>query len=244
MPNALAITLHASGAETVTGIGTAVDLADRSLVQLTVNVTAITGTATPTIAVTFEHSIAQNDWILIGTLPAITVASTKTITLTGTYRYVRAKWAITGTGPSVTFAITGTAHQLYCEPSDITRHGIPKAAVESVPFEVLADKCLTASEEAAGYLASAYKMPLVSWGVDLRKHVAIMATYDLMRFIGYDPDAGKDSLIRIGRDDAVAWLNRIAAGKLRPVTIIDAEPEVMEPEVWVASGASRGWNFP
>lgn len=243
MPNPLAIELRASSAATATGTGTAVDLTDRSLAQLTVDVTAMTGT-TPSIAFTFEHSIAQTNWLLLGVVDAATAIAATKVTLPGAYRYLRAKWTITGTGPSVTFAITGTAHQLYCEPADITRHGIPKAAVESVPFEVLADKCLTASEEAAGYLASAYKLPIVSWGTDLRKHVAIMATYDLMRFSGYDPDSGKDSLIRIGRDDAIAWLNRIAAGKLRPVTIIDSEPEVMEPEVWVASGTSRGWNFP
>jgi phage gp36-like protein len=242
MPNPLAIELHASGAVTATGVGTAVDLTDRSLVQLTINVTAITGTATPTITLTIEHSIAQNEWVLLGAVEAITVASTKTVTLTAAYRYVRARWTISGTTPSVTFAINGTAHQLYCEPSDITRFGIPKPAVAQVSVEALADKCLSASEEAAGYLASAYAMPMVSWGTDLRRHVACMATYDLMRFIGYDPDSGKDNLIRIGRDDAIAWLNRIAAGKLRPPLMIDSEPDVLEPEVWVASGTSRGWN--
>lgn len=243
MPNPLSITLHASGVETATGIGTVVvDLTDRSLVQLAVNVTALTGTA-PSIAFTFEHSIAQNDWILLGVLDAATVASTKQVTLTGAYRYLRARWTITGTTPSVTFGITGTAHQLYCEPSDITTHGIPKAAVANVTMEQLAEKCLSASDEAAGYLASAYELPLTRWDSATRKHVARMATYELMSSRGYKADSGKDDQIRQGYDDALKWFNRIASGGLRPVGIVDTVPEVNEAEVWVASGPRRGWSL-
>lgn len=244
MPNPLAITLHASGAETATGSGPVVDLTDRSFAQLAINVTVITGTATPTIVFTVEHSLAQTDWSLLAQGPTITSASTKTLTLTGAYRYIRVRWVITGTTPSFTFAVTGTAHQLYCEPSDITTHGIPKPAVANVPVEQLAEKCLSASDEASGYLASAYKLPLVAWDNATRKHVARMATYELMSSRGYKADSGKDDQIRQGYDDALKWFNRIASGGLRPVGIIDTEPEVLEPEVWVASGSTRGWTFP
>lgn len=241
MPNPLAITLHASSAAAATGIGTAVDLTDRSLAQLTVDVTAMTGT-TPSIAFTFEHSIAQTNWLLLGVVDAATAIATTKVTLTGAYRYVRAKWTITGTTPSVTFGITGTAHQLYCEPSDITTHGIPKAAVVNVSMEQLAEKCLSASDEAAGYLASAYELPLTSWDSATRKHVARMATYELMSSRGYKADSGKDDQIRQGYDDALKWFNRIASGGLRPVGIVDTVPEINEAEVWVYSSSSRGWN--
>lgn len=244
MPNPLDILLHASGAESANGTGAAVDLADRSFAQLTIDVTALTGTG-PSIVFTVEHSLAQTDWSLVAQGPTVAIASTKTLTLTGTYRFIRVKWAIAGTAsPTATFAVTGTAHQLYCEPSDIWTHGIPKPAVQNVPLEQLAEKCLSASDEAAGYLASAYELPMVSWGNDLRKHVARMATYELMSSRGYKPDSGKDDQIRMGYDDALKWLNRIAAGHLRPPGMVDSAPDVLEPEVWVASGPRRGWGFP
>lgn len=212
------------------------------MVQLTVDVTAMSGTATPSIAFTFEHSIAQTNWLLLGVVDAATAIATTKVTLTGAYRYVRAKWTITGTTPSVTFGITGTAHQLYCEPSDITTHGIPKPAVANVSMELLSEKCLAASDEAAGYLSSAYQLPLVAWDVATRMHVACMATYHLMRPRGFKADSGKDNEIRLGYDDALKWFARIASGGLRPVGIIDTVPEVDEAETWVYSGSSRGWN--
>jgi hypothetical protein len=85
-------------------------------------------------------------------------------------------------------------------------------------------------------------MPLTTWDVATRKHVACMAAYDLMRFRGYDPNAGPDELLQRGRDQAVQWFMRIADGKLRPVGIVDSTPVVTETEVYVESAASRGWR--
>jgi hypothetical protein len=243
MPNATAITMHASGAETVDGTSTPItDLADRTIAQLTLDVTAISGTAAPSLAITIEHSLTGQDWATVGQIAALTAVGARQLTLPNVRRYLRASWTITGTGPSVTFSLTGTGHQLYCLPEDLPRYGIPAPALRDVPLASQADSCLSASTEAEGYLASAYAMPMVSWGADLRAHVARMAVYDLMRMIGYDPDSGKDVLIETGRANAIQWLNRIAAGKLRPPGMIDTVPEVLEPEVWVESGTPRGWG--
>lgn len=245
MPNPLAITLHASAAETASATGpTIVDLGDRTFVELTVDATVFAGGTTPSIAFTVETSIAQSDWKLLGTLAAISAPATQQMKLVSASRYLRIKWVITGTPTGITFAATGTAHQLYCEPSDIWTHGIPKPAVSQLPLELLAEKCLSASDEASGYLASAYQLPMVSLDKAAVKHTACMATYELMRPRGYKADSGKDDQIRQGYDDALKWFNRIASGGLRPPGMVDSSPAVTESEVYVESAASRGWHFP
>jgi len=242
MPNPLAIQLQASAAKSADGTGTAVDLGDRTFAEIAIDVTAIT--ASTTIAFTVETSRANNNWVLLSSVAALSAAQTTTLKVCSAWRYLRVKWAITGATPSVTFAVNGTAHQLYCEPSDIWTHGIPKVAVQQMPLELLAEKCLSASDEAAGYLASAYELPMVSLDKACVKHVACIATYELMRPRGYKADSGKDDQIRQGYDDALKWFNRIASGGLRPPGMVDSSADVTESEVYVESGASRGWHFP
>lgn len=242
MPNQLAITLHASGAETANGTGSSFDLGDRTLLQLTLDVTSLSGTS-PTIAVVLEHSRTGSDWATVGLFPTCIAAGAHRLNVPDVLRFVRAKWTITGTAsPSLTFAVTGLAHQLYCLPADIGRYGLPASVYANVPTAVLADFCLAASTEVAGYLASAYTLPMVAWDDDLRDKTTQVAVLKLMRFRGYAPDSGKDDTIQMARDEAVKWLNRIADGKLRPPGMLDSTPTVTEVEVYVDSAASRGWR--
>lgn len=241
MPNPLAIVLHASAAETASGVTSPViDLADRTFAQITLDVTALSSAAT--LAVVIETSVLGTDWRTARAFEIATALGTKQVNVASGDRFMRARWTITGSTPSITFVINGTAHQLYCLPSDIALYGIPSAALNGVPVEVLAEKCLAASDEAAGYLDGAYTLPLVSWGTDLREKVACMATLKLMRFRGYAPDSGKDDTIKDASDEALVWLNRIANGKLRPTTIVDTTPLIRETEVYVESEWPRGWG--
>lgn len=242
MPNQLAITLHsATTPEIASGIGLSVDLGARTLLELTLDVSVMTGTS-PALAVVVEHSQTTADWALVGTFIAFAGIGAKNLVIPNARRYVRVSWTIAGTLPSITFAVTGVAHQLYTETSDLTQYGIPEIALEGVSAVDRALACLAASDEAAGYLASAFTLPMVAWDRDLRMHGANMAVYTLIRPRGYDPDSGQDTLIRDGYDRALKWLDRIAAGKLRPPGMIDSTPEITEPEVWVVSQASRGWG--
>jgi phage gp36-like protein len=238
MPNPLAITLHASAAETASGTGAAVDLGDRTYSALTLDASLVaTGT---TFSVTVETSPTGSQWAFAARFSTLSAVGTKTFTVPDSFRFLRVTWTIVG-GPA-TFSVTGISHQLLATPGDVARYGLPGAALEDTPVEAIANACLGASEEAAGYLSSAYQLPLTTWDVATRKHVACMAAYDLMRFRGYDPNAGPDELLQRGRDQAVQWLMRIADGKLRPVGIVDSTPVVTETEVYVESAASRGWR--
>lgn len=243
MPNPLATTtLHASGTETATGTGTSVDLGDRTYVELTLNVTAASGTA-PTLAVTLDQSATQAAWTQVALFTPASAVGAQQLVIPVTQRYLRAKWTVGGTTPSFTFAVTGTAHQLYASTDDLTRFGIPAQALDGIPVAERALACLQASDEAAGYLASAYTLPLTAWDLDLRAHVARMTAFQFMSYVGYAPDSGKDNTLQLGYQNAVAWLNRIAKGGLRPPGIVDSAPEILEPEVYVESRASRGWGW-
>lgn len=240
MPNQLAITLHAAGAETASGTGTAVDIADRTLLQLTCDWTALSGSGVA-LQVFVDGSLTQSNWTSLGTFGSASAIGAQQLLVPEAMRYVSCRWVLSGTTPSATFAVTGIAHQLYCLPSDLTKFGIPASAIADMDDEQLASACLSASDEANGYLASAYALPLVKWDSDLRKHVAAMAVADLMAFRGYDPESGMDKLIQYRRDEAIKWLNRVADGQLKPPGIVDQTPLVPEQEVYVVSNATRGW---
>lgn len=242
MPNQLAITLHASAAETASGTGTAVDIGDRTLLQLTCDWTVLSGTGV-NLQVFVEGSLTQSNWTGLRTFGLSSTIGAVQLLVPEAMRYVRCRWVLSGTSPSATFAVIGIAHQLYCLPSDLTKFGIPEQAICDMDDDQRASACLSASDEAAGYLGSAYALPLTQWDTDLRKHVAAMAAADLMAFRGYDPESGPDKLIGMRRDQAIEWLNRIASGRLKPPALLDSTPLVSEQEVYVVGSPSRGWNL-
>lgn len=100
-------TLAASAARTATGTGTAVELGDRTVGRLLLNVTAASGTG-PTLDVTIECSADGVTWYTSGTFAQKTAAGTER-KLFMLDRFVRARWTIAGTTPSFAFSIAGEA---------------------------------------------------------------------------------------------------------------------------------------
>lgn len=101
--------LHALGAETATGTGTAVDggAATSAGYLATLHVTGVSGTATPTVTVKIQDSADNSTWADLITFTAATAIGGETKSAaTGTVRrYTRAIWTISGTTPSLTFAV-------------------------------------------------------------------------------------------------------------------------------------------
>lgn len=73
-----------------------------------------------------------------------------------------------------------------------------------------------ASDLADSYLRARFTLPLSSWQDDLRRAVCNVAAYDLLSARGYNPDAGADSNVRQRYEDAVRWLEGVAAGRVTP----------------------------
>ncbi len=242
MANALAVSLHASGAETVTGSGAAVDIgALRSVLTLQLQVLAVAGTA-PTLAITIESSpTSTGPWRVIDTLSTVSTTGVTDRSVAGLDRYVRCSWVITGSlGQSFTFSVTGSAHVVYAGSKEVARLALPPAALEGVDAQVIADLAVASSDECDGYLGAAYTLPLAAWGSDLRMHAAKILGCAIMMHRGFDP-AGTDALIVKGRDDAISWLKGIMKGEIEPPEIIDSEPEVYDAGVYTMSAAKRGW---
>jgi phage gp36-like protein len=243
MANALAIEPHESGAETASASGAAVDIgALRSAARLRLTCTAVSGT-NPTLVVKLQTAPTESGpWRTAYQFVSLSAAAVKdSVTVAGLDRYVRADWTIGGTdSPTFTFGLAGEAHVLYATSRDLVRHGLKQETLNNIDPDTLADTLLGASDEADGYLGGGYTLPLTAWSEDLRKHVAKMASYDLMSVNGFRP-TGFDELIVKGRDDAVSWLSKIMAGKLEPPGIVDSTVEVFEAGGYVVSSPSRGW---
>jgi hypothetical protein len=254
LANPLAVALHASGAETVSGTGDAVDLGEtRSCVQLALVVTAASGT-TPTLDVSIETGPTETGpWRMGGAVAAALAAAGKTVkTLADLDRWARVTWTIAGTvSPSFTFDLAGTAHTLYAGPSDLSKTAINATAIEEVAPEVLAECCLRASGDGETALNSSYELPIVSWGEDLRGHCASRAVFYVMNHRGRSPgQSGIDSLIdTMGgfaleqgvKSAAQMYFEAVASGRIKPVGIVDQTPDDFEGSGFVASGPPRRW---
>jgi phage gp36-like protein len=237
MPQPLAIELLALGAQTADGQGAAVDLglvsdADgapaRTAARLLVQVTAFT--ALERVRLIVEHSASgTGDWLELG---AVDIEQTDEydLSVADSRRFVRARWEFTpGTGtPSITLGVAGEAHQLYCGPRDLGSFGITRAVINDLLTpHAQADGCITASDEADGYLGGRYTLPMLAWDKTLSAQVARMAVKYGFDVCGWQPD-GPNDVIMGNHSAALKWLMRLQDGKLEPPGMVDSTPDVFE----------------
>ena len=115
----------------------------------------------------------------------------------------------------------------YATQNDLYRLGLPEGALRGVSLAAIEDALEAASRLADSYLRARYALPLSSWDEALTRAVAIIAAYDLMAVRGYDPARGADEVLRLRYEDAIRWLERVAAGVLSP-EVQDSTPDVRE----------------
>ncbi len=241
MPQPLAIELAASAARATNGSGTAVDIgAARSAARLLVQVTAFTGLERVRLVV--QHAdLEAGPWLELGAVDLLQ-ADEYDLSVADSRRWVRASWELTDDGvgsPSVTFAVAGDAHQLYCSPRGLGRFGITKAVIDDLLTKhAQADACITASDEADGYLGGRYTLPMTAWCSDLTAMVARMAIKYGFDLCGWQPD-GPTDMVMGNFNHAISWLKRLQDGKLEPPGMIDSTPETFEGGAVVVSRARR-----
>jgi phage gp36-like protein len=127
----------------------------------------------------------------------------------------------------------------YASLTDLTQLGLPTAALTEIDDATRTASLEAASSLADGYLAVVYALPLSSYGSDLTRAVVSIAVYDLMVRRGYSAD-GADEEIRRRYEDAIRWLEKVAAGLISP-DIIDDTPDQAEGGSFVVTMAKRGW---
>lgn len=242
MANPLAVTLHASGAESSNGSSAGVDIGVlRSALKLTLEITAVAGTATPRLAVTIETSpTGAGSWQVVTAFEAQGNPGTTELVLAGCRRYVRARWTLTGTTPSFTFAVAGEAHQLLATVSECERTAIPTEALASATAQDKAAAALRATDEVYGAITNAYIPPITAWGEDVRGACADLYVWHALSRQGFDPD-GPDALIVRRAEMARSWAVKVGNGQLAATGIVDSTPEVFEGGAYVVTAARRGW---
>lgn len=246
MSNALAVDLLTLGAQAASSSGAAVDIAAiRSALDLEVRVDAVSGTD-PTLDVVIETSGSESGpWRSAnGTLTQITDAAASGPGVYKFYvadcaRYNRVTWTIGGTAtPTFTFGVSGYAHTVYATVADLSRFGMSTNVMSDLDGQLVNEHVIAATGEASDYLSTAFELPLTSWGKSLTKRTATLAVYNIAT--GPNREA-IDETLRDNYTDAIKWFNTIAAGRLRPTTILDSTPTVEEDSAYVVSDATRGW---
>ena len=127
----------------------------------------------------------------------------------------------------------------YATPSDLARLGVAAAALSDVPVPDQEAALDAASRLADSYLARRYRLPLVSWGDDLKRAVALIAAYDLIAVRGFAPE-GADEHLRLRYEDAIRWLEQVAKGEVEAQVEEAAGTEEKGAPVFVGP-PPRGW---
>ncbi len=237
-----AITLATATARIASGSATSVDCAGKAAVDVYLEVTAVSGTATPTLTVILETSSDSATWTELGRFTAVTAAGRERIVVASALRYVRARWTITGTDPSFTFSVVGLAVQVFAAVTDLHQVGVRDVA-DADQTEV-SGALVKRSVYAEGYLAASgkYTLPITAWGDDLTLCVAQLAAWDIMTVaVGFDPESAANTNWIERRNEAQRWLEWVAAGKVSPVGIVDSSPDVTESGFDIDSDTPRGW---
>lgn len=113
----------------------------------------------------------------------------------------------------------------YASMADLRALGLPEAVLASIPEAEQEAALEAASALADSYLRARYDLPLAAWGRGLTRAVALIAAYDLMSRRGYDPTRPGQENLRMRYEDAIRWLEGVAAGKVDP-GVVDATPEI------------------
>lgn len=241
MSNPLAITLHASGAETTTGQGTAVDIgALRRAARLVLDVTAVSGTS-PSLEVQLQTSEkGTGGWTLVDTISSIAAEGRREWHVARLAQFVRVVWVITGTTPSFTFTLSGDAHVVYAGPDDLEAHGAPERGWQPLTPSQMAAACIDGSDHIDSFLRNGYVLPLTSWD----RSVTINAAKVIARFAldvrGRELN-GLDEVTDMAAMAAEKWFRMVGDGKVSPL-ITDSTPDEYDAGAEMISEPARGWR--
>lgn len=131
----------------------------------------------------------------------------------------------------------------YATQTDLSRLGVKSTATASLASNDLDAALAAASAFADSYLGNRYSLPLSAYGADVTLAVAKIAAWEIMSAQrGHSPENGADSIWKTRRDEAVAWLEKVASGDLTPSGCVDSTADVDELGTpTVTTTARRGW---
>ncbi len=101
----------------------------------------------------------------------------------------------------------------YATTTDLTRFGLPSAALTGVSSTTQEEAISAASALADSYMRSRYSVPLSAYGDDLSQCVCALAAETLLTSRGLDPSRANGDVIGARADNARAWLRDVAMGR-------------------------------
>lgn len=137
----------------------------------------------------------------------------------------------------------------YADQADLSRFGLPAAATSGLASADLDAQLRAASSVADSYIASrGYATPLSDWGDDLRASVARIAAWSILTNLrGVNPEDPAHMAVRLGQQDAMAWLRDVSKGTAnldsRLTVTARTSPGVAQAFVTVSDDGegTRGW---
>lgn len=129
----------------------------------------------------------------------------------------------------------------YATSAQFDRWGIrPSALPASITDADKVAAVEAASSVADGYLGR-FRLPLSSWGDDLRQRVCEVAAYKLLSSqVGFNPELGHNQTVLVNHDAAVRWFEQVSFGHVTPAGIVDTAPAVVSTSR-ATSNPKRGW---
>lgn len=101
----------------------------------------------------------------------------------------------------------------YATTTDLTRFGLPSAALTGISSTTQEEAISAASNFADSYLRSRYDVPLTAYGDDLSQCVCALAAETLLTSRGLDPSRANGDVIITRADNARSWLRDVSAGR-------------------------------
>lgn len=143
----------------------------------------------------------------------------------------------------------------YLTLNEYAKLSLLPAAFGAVASDVKEARISSRSRWADGYLGGQFELPLTAWADDLRHAVAMAVDWDLMSYRGFNPEASADRVVLLRFEQAQAWLEQVALGKVTPMVTdsssgatagnSSAGPVVItSPQRgWSTRGTSDNWAF-
>lgn len=129
----------------------------------------------------------------------------------------------------------------YADIADLAQLGLKKLATAGITDADLNAALVAASETADSYMRSQHRLPLVAWGADLRRHVAMLAAWDILSAQrGFNPAAPGNDIFLARYEQALGWFKDVSRGIVSP-NVTDSTPAKRDGAPRVSTAQRRGW---
>lgn len=222
---------------TASGTGASISTDVYRAIRASLSVTAFSGSAA---TFSLETSSDGTAWRTVGGWDAVTEEGESARVFGGLSKFVRVAYAAGAANVEAT--IEADLVQVYASVADFAASGLQTGAFEDVPQSQVLAALEGASRLVDDYISARATLPLVVFAnASLRRAVVVIATYDLLSSIGFNPE-GADENFRLRYLDIIRWLTDIRdGGAPLPGGIQDSTPDAPEGIPDVFSDEARGW---